>query len=121
VVREVPLFKKLANYDLKWRCFMSEQEIKELFSDKAYVSSLLALDTAEEVQASLAEKGIELSTTEISTLLDSLQKYSESDEELSEAALETVTGGLLISLLLVLLGAAVAATGTSMSIRRRRW
>jgi hypothetical protein len=101
--------------------FIGEQEIKDLFADEAYVSSLLALDTAEEVQASLAKKGLDLSTAEITTLLDSMQKYAESDEELSEADLETVTGGLLISLIFVLVGAAVAATGASMSVRRRRW
>jgi hypothetical protein len=100
---------------------MSEQEIKDIFSDEAYVSSLLALDTAEEVQASLAEKGLDLSTAEITTLLDSMQKYAESDEELSEADLETVSGGLLISLILVLVGAAIAATAASMEVRRKRW
>jgi uncharacterized Zn finger protein len=55
---------------------MSEQEIREIFSDEAYVSSLLALDTPEEVQDSLAEKGLDLSTTEITTILESLQKHS---------------------------------------------
>jgi hypothetical protein len=101
--------------------YMSEQEIRELFSDEAYVSSLLALETAEEVQASLAEKGLDLSAAEIATLLDSLQKYSESGEELSEAALETVTGGLLTSLLILLVFAAVGVTGAAMDIQRKRW
>jgi TRAP-type uncharacterized transport system fused permease subunit len=81
---------------------MNEQEIKELFSDEAYVSSLLALDTAEEVQASLAEKGLDLSEAEITSLLDTLQKYAESGGELSEADLETVTGGTFTFVLLIL-------------------
>jgi hypothetical protein len=102
---------------------MSEQEIKDIFSDDAYVSSLLALDTAEEVQASLAEKGLDLSTTEITTLLDSIQKYSESDEELSEADLETVSGGFLTGILLMMIITLVvgagATAGAAVAVRRR--
>jgi hypothetical protein len=102
---------------------MSEQEIKNIFSDEAYVSSLLALETAEEVQASLAEKGLDLSATEITTLLDSIQKHAQSGEELSEADLETVTGGL-IGTILVLIWTAVMAVGIGQAIAstaRRRW
>jgi hypothetical protein len=69
----------------------------------------------------LAEKGIDLSTTEIATLLDSLQKYAQSGEELSEDALETVTGGLLTSLIILLILAAVGMTGATMEVKRRRW
>jgi hypothetical protein len=102
---------------------MNEAEVRELFSDEAYVSSLLALDTAEEVQASLAEKGLELSETEITTLLDSIQKYSESDGELSEDSLETVTGGLATLIFtivtLLLLGSTVGLTVSTAT--RRRW
>jgi hypothetical protein len=103
---------------------MSEQEIKDIFSDEAYVSSLLALDTAEEVQASLAEKGLDLSTAEITKLLDTLQKYSEADGELSEDALETVTGGVIsIIILAIVVGLFMAgAVGVSISAgTRRRW
>jgi hypothetical protein len=106
---------------------MSEQEIRELFSDEAYVSSLLALDTAEEVQASLAEKGLELSEAEITKLLDSIQNYSESDGELSEASLESVTGGVLCEMIFLLVvgllvGTAVGGgTGLIVNAVRRRW
>jgi hypothetical protein len=109
---------------------MSEAEIKELFSDEAYTSSLLALDTAEEVQASLAERGLELSTTEITKILDSIRNYSESDRELSEADLENVSGGLVgvallfFGLIMGIIGVGTTAGMLSMedsSGRRRRW
>jgi hypothetical protein len=106
-------------------CFMSEQEIRELFSDEAYVSSLLALETAEEVQASLAEKGIDLSEAEITKLLETIQNYVQSGEELSEADLEAVTGGVIgaIIAILVLGGLALGtAIGSSVKIfTGRRW
>jgi hypothetical protein len=107
---------------------MSEQEIREIFSDEAYVSSLLALETPEEAQTSLAEKGIDLSTTEIATLVDSLQKYEQSGEELSEADLETVTGGIIgLIVFAVVIGSLAVGTGiggivnAAVNIARRRW
>jgi hypothetical protein len=106
---------------------MSEAEVKELFSDEAYVSSLLALETAEEVQASLAEKGVDLSTTEITKILDSIRNYSESDEELSESDLENVTGGLVgvallfFGLIMGIIGVGTTAGMLSMEETRRRW
>jgi hypothetical protein len=104
---------------------MNEQQIKEIFSDKAYVQTLLEMDTAEEVQASLAEKGLDLSTKELATLLDAIQKYAESDGELSEVDLETVTGGmftfvmLIISCVVGIFGGAVAADSSARKARRR--
>jgi hypothetical protein len=121
---------ELANYIRNGDMFMSEQEIRDLFNDEAYVSSLLALDTAEEVQASLAEKGLDLSTTEITKIIDSIRNYSESDRELSEADLETVTGGLVgvallfFGMIMGIIGVGTTAGMLSMedsSGRRRRW
>jgi hypothetical protein len=105
---------------------MSEQEIRDIFSDEAYVSSLLALDTAEEVQASLTEKGLVLSTEEITTLLESIQKYAESDGELSEDSLETVTGGFLTGILVamvltLIIGSGLTAGAAAVVRSRRRW
>ena len=47
---------------------MNEQIIKEIFSDEIFVKSLLNLETAEEVQAALTEKEIELTVDEINAL-----------------------------------------------------
>jgi NH3-dependent NAD+ synthetase len=124
------LVRELTNYHRNGGLFMSEQEIRDLFKDEAYVSSLLALDTAEEVQASLAEKGVDISTTEITKILDSIRNYSESDEELSEADLENVTGGLVGVALLFFAGLmGIIGLGTTAGMlsmedssgRRRRW
>jgi hypothetical protein len=107
---------------------MSEQEIKDIFSDEAYVSSLLALETPEEVQASLAEKGLDLSETEITTILDSIQTYAQSDGELSEDALETVTGGIIgLIVFAVVMGTLAVSAGigsivnAALVVTRRRW
>jgi hypothetical protein len=106
---------------------MGEKEIRDIFSDEAYVSSLLALDTASEVQASLAEKGLDLSEEEIKKLLDSIQNYSESDEELSETSLENVTGGVLCEMIFLVVMGLIVGTGVGGGIGlitnavRRRW
>ena len=53
---------------------MNEQIIKEIFSDEIFVKSLLNLETAEEVQAALTEKEIELTVDEINALKIMLSK-----------------------------------------------
>jgi hypothetical protein len=109
-------------------CSMSEQEMRDILTDEAYVSSLLALDTPEEVQASLAEKGIDLTEAEITALLQAIQSYVQSGGELSEADLETVTGGFvlmgfLIGLVVATISSAVGAgvVGLIPVAIRRRW
>ena len=67
------------------------ERIKEVFSDEAYVQKLLAFETPEEVQASLEEKGIDVSVEELKQVSILLTKYSEG--ELSEEELMDVAGG----------------------------
>ena len=52
---------------------MDDQQIQELFSDKEFVDSLLGLETPEEVQETLAEKGLDLTLDEIITIKTSLE------------------------------------------------
>jgi len=40
---------------------MNEQKIKNVFADEEFVVSIMNMETAEEVQAALAEKEIEIS------------------------------------------------------------
>jgi len=91
---------------------MNKEKIKEVFSDEAFVKSLLELDTPEEVQAALAEKDIDLTVEQIMQMrellvkvqsgeispeqLEAVQKHSE-DGELDEESLEQVAGGLFIA------------------------
>lgn len=72
---------------------MNEQQIKELFSNEEFIDSLLALETPEEVQKALTDQGVDLSIQEILAIKDSIANSLDSEEELSEEQLETVTGG----------------------------
>ena len=73
---------------------MNEKHIKEVFSDEAFVSSLLELDTPVEVQAALKAKDIDLTEDEVIAIRDGIieqvQKLSDGDalsmEQLDEAA-----------------------------------
>ena len=69
---------------------MDEKRAKELFADKEFVKSLLALETPEQVQAAAKAKGLDLTLDEISAIKGSLTK---TNGELSEADLEKVAGG----------------------------
>ncbi len=72
---------------------MNEELLKEVFSDEAYVKTLLELDTAEEVQASLKEKGVELSVEDITEAKNVL--IQKANGELSDEDLDGVAGGSL--------------------------
>lgn len=103
---------------------MNEQKIKEVFSDQAFVDSMLGMETAEDVQKALAEKGLELSLSEIQSIKNSLEN---SEGELSEESLENVAGGSVTAIVCGLIIGAAAAGGT-FSIgkavhtwTRRRW
>ena len=77
---------------------MNEQEkakkLQEVFADKAFAEKVFGLETAEEVQGTLAEKGVELSVQEINDIRDALVKQMESGEEFDAKELKTVAGGL---------------------------
>lgn len=104
---------------------MNEELLKELFSDEAFVASILEMETAEEVQKTLSEKGVELSLDEIATIKNTL---SSEESELSEDELENVAGGAIITSIicgLIIGGAAIAgAVDLGKNVNnwtRRRW
>lgn len=126
---------------------MNTDRITEAFSDKEFVSRVLAMETAAEVQAALKEKGVELSEEEILAIRDlllkmeggeineeqimNLQKEAEAGE-LSEELLEAVSGGAVVLTSAVISGvvvlkalfasAAVGATaGGIVSAIKQRW
>lgn len=107
---------------------MNIERLKEVFLDEAFVKSLFELETVAEVQAALREKGVELSEEEILGVRDLLIKVEEGgisaeqlenwaaqaeDGELPEEMLELVSGGLLISSLLIGIAITTAATGVA--------
>lgn len=51
---------------------MNEQQIKEIFSDEAFVNSILEMETPQDVQKALSEKGLDLSLEEINTIQNTL-------------------------------------------------
>ena len=107
---------------------MNIEKMKEVLSDEAFFKSLFELETVAEVQAALREKGVELSEEEILGVRDLLIKVEEGgisaeqleswaaqaeDGELPEEMLELVSGGLLISSLLIGIAITTAATGVA--------
>ncbi len=100
---------------------MEEEKIRELFSDETFVSSLLELETPEEVQKALAEKGVDLTIDEICTVQKSLMQ---SDGELSEEDLENVSGGSIIATLIIVVAGIAGAASLGKAVNswtRRRW
>lgn len=111
---------------------MDINRVNEVLSDEKYVESLCALDTPQEVQKSLSEKGIVLSEEDILAIrefilkvesgeisqekLEQLKRCSE-EGELSDEELENASGGglgsaVMISLFAVkLLGASSIVAG----------
>lgn len=100
---------------------MNDQQIKDLFSDQAFMNSILEMETAEEVQAALKEKGLDLSLEEIGVIRESLNSEN---GELSEDELENVSGGSITVGIIIgvaaICGAATLAKGVS-DWTRRRW
>jgi len=92
---------------------MDENRIKEVFSDEAFVKGLVELETPEEVQAALKEKGIELTVDEIMQLRDGLIKAAEKVGEGGELSLDQLDdvagGGIITGLILGILFVSFAA------------
>ncbi len=104
---------------------MNEQKIKEIFSDEAFVASLMEMETPEEVQKALAERDLDLSIEDI----EKIREMAASQEgELSDEALEGVAGGSLTVAIICGLIIGGAAAGGVFSLgkavndwTRRRW
>lgn len=71
-----------------------QEHIRQVFQDEEYVKKLFAMETPGEVQAALVEREISLTVDEIIQVRDFLMKKMRAGEELSEADLESVTGGV---------------------------
>jgi hypothetical protein len=102
---------------------MNEEQLKEIFSDEAFTSYLLALDTPESVQAALKEKGLDLTLDEIALLNQNLEIAMENGNELTEEQLAQVSSNSLILLNHILYRALVVAIVglPTTGFIRRRW
>ena len=93
---------------------MNEELIKEVFSDEAYVKSLFESESWEAAQASLKEKGIDISIEELKQLVNLMKKKG--DGELSEEELEQVSGGILFTLLVGTAVSTVVGVSSAMAL-----
>lgn len=105
---------------------MNEQQIKEIFSDESFVNSILEMETPQDVQKALSEKGLDLSLEEINTIQNTLIN-NDNEGELSEDDLENVAGGVAVTTVICGLIIGAAASGTFQlgkaihNWTRRRW
>ena len=67
--------------------------LEKLLSDDAFASSLVTMQSAEEVQVALKEKGLDLTIEEINSLAKALNEASATDKDLSAEELDNVAGG----------------------------
>lgn len=71
------------------------EKLQAALQDKKYAEELLALETVEQIQAKLEEKGIEMTREEVQALVDEVvARMNTNDGELSEDDLGAVSGGL---------------------------
>lgn len=78
------------------------EKLNELFADAAFAEQVRTLDTAEELQALLAEKGIELTQEEFEAMLEACEKLmGQADGELTDEQMEDVSGGVTAEAILL--------------------
>ncbi len=80
----------------------------KLEADPAFGKKLIELETAEEAQRILKAEGMEFTVEELNSFAEAVNKYGDSEGELSDEALEGVAGGVAL--------ATVAAAATLFSI-----
>lgn len=74
------------------------ERLEEVLADETFANELTQMENAEDVQAALEEKGIDLSIREILEVRDTMNKLQEkgvSPDELTEEELEEVAGGII--------------------------
>ena len=74
---------------------MDKQKLQEVFSDKAYVESILKM-SAEDAAKSLCDKGVEVTADDLMKVHDFVLAHKESlqNGELSEIDLAGIAGGM---------------------------
>lgn len=93
-----------------------------LLQDKSFLEKLVSLETDAEVQAFLAENGIELSITQIITIKNGIAAKLGENEELSEDELKNISGGADIPGIITSIADAIGALGDYVDKwTRNRW
>ena len=103
---------------------MNEERIREVFSNKEFLTELIAMEVPEDIQAALVEKDIDFTIDEICKMKEMVEKGIEKaavGEELSEDELNKIAGG---NPLLIIPIALVVVFGTAFGVStgtRGRW
>ncbi|MBE6095294.1 MAG: Nif11-like leader peptide family natural product precursor [Schwartzia succinivorans] len=104
------------------------EKLKEVLSDQAFVEKILEMETAEEVQQALKDKGAEVSVEEINAMWEEIVRQVEGGEELGKDHLKAVSGGCVVPAIIFGIGSAIAAVAASARCvdtctrnHRRRW
>ena len=113
---------------------MTQERIREVFSDEKFVEEFFSKDTPEEAKELLEEKDIDVSVEDLIKLREMLIEKIESgnlddaeaeNEEIDDTDLEDVSGGSVIAgILLVVLATATIAAGVYRGVqeqRKRNW
>lgn len=107
---------------------MNDQEritrIKEIFTDQEFARKVLEMETAEEVQQALRDKGVDISVEEIEAIHKQILQNLERGEELDKDQLKNVAGGVVITAAMAIgaaISAAIQATATGLHFARKRW
>ena len=69
----------------------------QLLADKKFVEQMLAQQTAEDVQKLFNDTGVDFTLEDVNEIGEQLNRAANSNEELSEEALEDVSGGFAIT------------------------
>ena len=72
---------------------IGKEKLQELLNDDAFAEGYAAAETKEDLQKLFADHGVELTMEDIDSLLADIPDEKDSDDELTDDALEDVAGG----------------------------
>lgn len=83
------------------------EKVQAVMSDAEFVKKISAMEEPEDVQKAFAEKGVDFTLEEISQIAELV--VGSEGEELTEAQMESVSGGVLAEIAIVASGVALVA------------
>lgn len=105
---------------------MNQEKITQVLSDQAFVESLMNMETPEQVQSAMKDKGIDLTIDDIVKVRELLvAKKDSSSDELTSDDLDNVAGGIAVTMIIGAIAGAIGAAASGGSfihrITRGRW
>jgi len=109
-------------HDTKERILIMNEKLNTLLEDQDFIEKLTSAETDAEVQALLAENGVELTLEEINAVKKGVEARISEDGELSEDELENVAGGADIAKIIEVICSGIVKLGDAVhKWTRRRW